>query len=415
MVKEILVDAGPDKVRVAILEDGEPVEIFAEETGNKSLVGNIYRGKVERTLKGMQAAFVDIGLERNAFLYVNDIVPVNFDEHLTVGKTKDISELISPGQEISVQITKDASENKGARVTTRLSLPGRYLAIVRNTESVGVSKKISDEKERERLRDIARRNKPENAGIIIRTAAEGIPEEQIAEEIEELKKLYHTLLEKEKKGNVPRLLYSEPGIIGQAVREHLTADTRRFIINNESEYERILAFLEDTSPALKNKIQLYSKEYDMFEFYNVESAINEALSRKVRMKSGAYLIFDMTEALTVIDVNSGQFTGKTNLEDTAFRINLEAAQTIARQLRLRNLSGIIIVDFIDMHNKEHQQQVVQTLKDAVKSDKTHTVVIGMTSLGLVEITRKKIRQPLYKSFTISCHVCNGTGFIRNSK
>ena len=205
MVKEILVDAGPTRFAWQC-EDGEPVEIFAEETGNKSLVGNIYRGKVERTLKGMQAAFVDIGLERNAFLYVNDIVPVNFDEHLTVGKTKDISELISPGQEISVQITKDASENKGARVTTRLSLPGRYLAIVRNTESVGVSKKISDEKERERLRDIARRNKPENAGIIIRTAAEGIPEEQIVEEIEELKKLYHTLLEKEKKGNVPAFI-----------------------------------------------------------------------------------------------------------------------------------------------------------------------------------------------------------------
>lgn len=414
MAKDILVDVGQDLIRLALLLDGEPVEIYAEKMENRSLVGNIYRGKVERTLKGMQAAFVDIGLEKNAFLYINDIVPVNFDNgDKNFSKTSDISHLISPGQEISVQITKDAAGSKGPRVTTRLSLPGRYLAIVRNTDSVGVSKKITDSEEKERLRNIARRNKPENAGIIIRTAAEGIPEEHIVEEIEELKKLYHTLLIKEKKGKVPRLLYREPGIIGQAVREYLTTDTHRFIINNEEEYEKILAFLEDTSPVLKNKIQLYCKDYDMFEFYNVESAINEALSRKVWLKSGAYLVFDRTEALTVIDVNSGKFTGKTNLEDTAFRINLEAAETIARQIRLRNLSGIIIVDFIDMHTKEHQHQVVQTLKEAVKSDRTHTAVIGMTNLGLVEITRKKIRQPLYKSFTTDCHFCNGTGFLRN--
>ncbi|NMA65075.1 MAG: Rne/Rng family ribonuclease [Clostridiaceae bacterium] len=411
MDKDVLIDVNSDEIRLALMEDEQPVEVYTEKLENKSLVGNIYRGKVERTLKGMQAAFVDIGLDKNAFLYVKDIMPVCLDdEGKGVGKTGDISRLLTPGQEISVQVMKDAVGNKGARVTTRLSLPGRYSVLVHDTTSIGISQKIEDEDERNRLKGIAKKYRPANAGIIIRTAAEGAPEEYISEDIAVLTELYHSIKEKEKKGAVPRLLYKEPGIVGHAVREFLRSDIRRFIINNETEYEKILSFVKDTAPNLKNKIQLYSKEYDMFEYYHVESAINEALSRKVLLKSGAYLIFDRTEALTVIDVNSGKYTGKINLEDTALKINLEAAHKIAQQIRLRNLSGIIIVDFIDMRLKEHQQKVVDTLRNLVKTDKIHTVVVGMTGLGLVELTRKKIRQPLYKSFTIDCQTCNGTGY-----
>lgn len=411
MEKDVLIDVNNDEIRLALLEDGQPVEIYYEKLGNRSLVGNIYRGKVERTLKGMQAAFVDIGLEKNAFLYVKDVAPVSSGgEDKVSARAGDISGLLSPGQEITVQVMKDPSDTKGARVTTRISLPGRYSVLVFNSHSTGISQKIEDEEERARLRDIALRHRPENAGLIIRTAAEGMSEEDIAGDIAELKEIYDDIREKEKKGSVPRLLYKEPGMVDRAVREFLTSDIRRFVINSESEYEKIISYISENRPDLKNKIQLYSGKYDMFEYYHVESALNEALSRKVYLKSGAYLIFDRTEALTVIDVNSGKYTGKADPEDTALKINLEAAQKIAHQIRLRNLSGIIIVDFIDMRQKEHQQKVVDTLSELVKADRTHTVVVGMTGLGLVEMTRKKIRQPLYRNFTVDCKACNGTGY-----
>ncbi|NLM75733.1 MAG: Rne/Rng family ribonuclease [Clostridiaceae bacterium] len=411
MEKDVIIDVGSDEIKLALLEDDQPVEVYFEKTDNKSLVGNIYRGKVKRILKGIQAAFVDIGLEKNAFLYVKDIAPVSAGgTGQAAGKTGDISRLLTPGQEITVQVMKDAVESKGARVTTRISLPGRYSALVFNSSITGVSHKIEDEEERARLKDIAQKYRPDNAGLIIRTAAEGMPEEVLAEDISELTELYHDIKQKEEKGNVPRLLYKEPGIVDHAVREFLKSDIRRFIINSPAEFERIQSYINERRPDLKNKIQLYSKEYDMFEYYHVKSAINEALSRKVYLKSGAYLIFDRTEALTVIDVNSGKYTGKINLEDTALKINLEAAHKIAHQIRLRNLSGIIIVDFIDMRLKEHQQRVVDTLRELVKTDKTHTVVVGMTGLGLVEMTRKKIRMPLYKNFTVDCKACNGTGY-----
>lgn len=412
MVKDILLDSGHNEIRMAVLEDGVPVEIHIEKRENKSLVGNIYRGKVVRVLKGMQSAFVDIGLDKNAFLYVKDIAPIKYDDNgeITLISNQDISRLLTQGQEISVQVIKDALGEKGPRVTTRLSLPGRYSVLMPRSNVLGVSKKIKDQEERKRLRQIAQASMPPYAGIIVRTAAEGVPDEVISEDIENLKILHESILNKERKGKVPRLLYGEPGIIAQTVREYLKPDINRFIVNDLKEYEKIISILEDTSPELKTKVQYFTRDYDMFSYYNVESALLDALSRKVWLKSGAYLIFDYTEALTVIDVNSGKFVGKLDLEDTALKINLEAAKSIAHQIRLRNLSGIIIVDFIDMHKKEHREQVVQTLRDLVREDKTHTVVMGMTELGLVEITRKKIRQPLYKSFTEVCSACDGTGF-----
>ena len=414
MVKEVLVDVGIGEIRLAALENGQPVEIYIEKKDHESLVGNIYRGKVERVLPGMQAAFVDIGLEKNAFLYVKDVIPVSYNDEgelLFSGEDfSDISEVLSCGEEISVQVIKDATGNKGPRVSTRLSLPGRFCVMMPRSNVLGISKRITDQDERKRLRQIFEKAKPENVGIIVRTAAENVLEEQLIEDMEELEALCRGLALKEQKGAVPRLIYREPDIISHAIREYLKADTDRFLINNRKEYEKVLALLEDAAPGLKTKVQYFSKNYDMFAYYHVESALEEALSRKVWLKSGAYLIFDRTEALSVIDVNSGKFVGKSDLEETALKINLEAAKEIAHQIRLRNLSGIIIIDFIDMHQRDHRDQVVQTLKEAVKTDRTQTVVVDMTNLGLVELTRKKIRQPLYKSFTVDCRVCQGTGY-----
>lgn len=414
MVKDVLVDVGLGEIRLAILENGEAAEIYIEKREDKSLVGNIYRGKVERVLPGMQSAFVDIGIDKNAFLYVKDVVPINYNDEgdmlLSSDGFPDISALLSQGQEISVQVIKESTGNKGPRVTTRLSLPGRYSVMMPHSVVLGVSKKIENPVERKRLRHIAQDQKLENVGLIMRTASENISEELLIEDIEGLKTLLQSLVKKEQKGAVPRLLYGEPGIIAQAVREYLKTDINRFLVNDRDEYEKILSLLDDASPGLKMKVEYFSKNYDMFEYYHVESALIEALSRKVWLKSGAYLVFDRTEALTVIDVNSGKFVGKTDLEETAFKINLEAAKSIAYQIRLRDLSGIIIVDFIDMHQKEHRDQVVQGLREAVKLDKTQTTVVGMTSLGLVEITRKKIRQPLYKSLTTDCRACRGAGY-----
>ncbi|MCX7771787.1 MAG: Rne/Rng family ribonuclease [Clostridia bacterium] len=414
MVKDVLVDVGVGEIRLALLENGELSEVYIESHEDGTLVGNIYRGKVERVLPGMQSAFIDIGLDKNAFLYVKDVLPLQYDEDgdvLPHGEgLPDISELLSQGQEITVQVIKEPTGNKGPRVTTRISLPGRYTVLMPHSAAIGVSKKMESVEERKRLREIAQAVKPENAGLIIRTAAENLTEDKLVEDIQSLKLLWQGIVKKEQRGAVPRLLYSEPGIIAHAVREYLTADVHRFILNDRTEYDKVLALLDDAAPGLKMKVEYFSKSYDMFEFYHVESAITEALSRKVWLKSGAYLVFDRTEALSVIDVNSGKYVGKTNLEDTALKINLEAAKTIARQLRLRDLSGIIIVDFIDMHQKEHREQVVQALKEYVKADRTQTTVVGMTSLGLVEITRKKVRQPLYKSLTIDCRSCQGAGY-----
>ncbi len=414
MVKDVLVDVGMGEIRLAILENGEPVEIYIEKNEGRSLVGNIYRGKVERVLPGMQSAFVDIGLDRNAFLYVKDIIPSSYDEDgdvlLPGGGLPDISELLSQGQEISVQVIKDASGEKGPRVTTRLTLPGRYSVLIPHSAVLGVSKKIDEPQVRKHLRELAKNHRPENAGIILRTAALDANDELILEDIQHLNKEWNQMIKREQKGAVPRLLHGEPGMVIHAVREYLTADIHRFLINNREEYDKIGALLDEASPGLKMKVEYFSKSYDLFEYYHVESALLEALSRKVWMKSGAYLVFDKTEALTVVDVNSGKYVGKTHLEETALKINLEAAKMIARQIRLRDLSGIIVVDFIDMNEKEHREQVVQSLREAVKLDKTQTVVVGMTSLGLVEITRKKVRQPLYKSLTVDCRACKGAGY-----
>jgi len=398
MIKDVLIDANGDEFRLAVLENGEPAEVHIERNDGKSLVGNIYRGKVMRVMPGIQSAFVDIGLDKNAFLSVKDLIPWDFeslDDSSGKDTYPDISGLLRQGNEISVQVTKDASGSKGPRVTANLSFPGRYAVLMPGCNVCGISKKIEDKEARKRLKRAAAGLKPDNCGLILRTAAQDADDVPISEEIKNLLNIWSNVKRLEEKGRVPRLLYSGPGSLEQAVREHLTSGINKIIVNDKEIYDKIISVLELAEPGLKAKVELYSKDYDMFEYYHVQSAIREALSRKVWMKSGAYLVFDYTEALTVIDVNSGKLSSNNDPEETAFSINMEAAEAIAKQIRLRNLSGIIIIDFIDMKRDEHRDQVVRTLKSHVKNDRIKTTVLGMTKLGLVEMTRKKVKNPLH--------------------
>ena len=414
MVKDVLLDVGIGEIRLAILENSELAEFYVEKHEGESIVGNVYRGRVERVLSGMQSAFIDIGLSKNAFLYVKDVIPVKYDDYGEIMSPDEgmphISELLTAGQEITVQVTKEMTGNKGPRLTTRITIPGSFSVLLPESSVVGISKRIEDYNERKRLHELGLTYKPEHTGIIIRTAAENVEAELLKDDIHSLENIWNDIKKREEKGAVPRCLYSEPGFVMHAVREYLSPELNRFVVNDRDTYESVMAQLDANSPGLKMKVEYFSKSYDLFEYYQVETAINEALSRKVWLKSGAYLIFDRTEALTVIDVNSGKCVGKTNLEETALKINTEAAKKIARQIRLRDISGIIITDFIDMQVKEHRDSLVNTLREAVHIDRTQTVVVGMTSLGLVEMTRKKVRLPLANSLTIDCRCCGGTGW-----
>lgn len=401
MIKDILIDVGKNQIVLAVLEDEQVVDLRVENVANQSLVGNIYRGKVERVMPGMQSAFIDIGLEKNAYLSVKDAIPVDYNENdellIKSNDLPDISQYLSAGQEITVQIIKDQVGEKGARASTQITLAGRYSVLMPQGDFVGISKKIDNQQERTRLKELALNMKEEPCGIIIRTAAEQVSEDLLEDDIKELQALWRHINKQQQKGKVPRTLHTEAGIIDFVVREYLSSDANRILVNDKEAYENIVSELKE-QPTLRGKVKYYHQEYDMFEFYGVKSAIDRALLRKVWLKSGAYLIFDKTEALTVIDVNTGKFIGKIDMEETALKINLEAAYAVAQQIRLRNLSGIIIIDFIDMVKKEHKEELLKALKQRVRDDKTYTVVVGMTNLGLVEMTRKKVRLPLASYF-----------------
>ncbi len=415
MISEILVDVGHLENRVALLEDKELVELYLERSVGDRLVGNIYRGKVCSVLRGMQAAFVDIGYEKNAFLYIADAIPENDEKKNNLqkkkGKKLTINDILKPGQELTVQVTKESIGSKGARLTTHITLPGRYLVLVPNAEYIGISRRIEDEEERQRLNDIIDRIRPKGMGLIVRTAAEGKEREDFLNDLDFLLKLWSTISKKEQKGAVPRCIYTDIDLVSRTVRDMFTVDIDKFIINDSEVYKKIVELLDMTSPTLKSRVELYSKEYGMFEYYGVESEMKRALSKKVWLKCGGYLIIESTEALTIIDVNTGKYVGGKNLEDTVVRANIDAAAEIARQLRLRDIGGIIIIDFIDMHEHEHQQMVVSELKNALKKDRTKTAVIGLTGLGLVEMTRKKVRQRLSSIMYKDCPYCDGTGKV----
>ena len=392
-----------------MVEDGSPVELYVEQEGTERLVGNIYNGKVQNVLPGMQAAFVDIGLERNAFLYAGDIVLSDDpDDELDakVADSKNIRDLLKPGQTIMVQVAKDPVGTKGARVTTHITLAGRSLVLMPTMDYVGVSRRIDKDEERARLRKILNEIKPQGMGVIVRTASAGKTKEMFEEDLLSIQALYREIERKAKSMKAPALLHAEQSLLFRTARDLLMKDVDRIFVNDEDAYNRLRDFADVMAPKLKARILLKASEA-LFDRYDTESKIDKALARKVWLKSGGYVIIDKTEALTCIDVNTGKFVGKDNLEKTITSTNCEAAREIATQLRLRDIGGIIIIDFIDMEKESNRQMVLATLKTALKDDHTRSHVFGFTHLGLVEMTRKKTGRSISDTVQQICPYCNG--------
>jgi len=409
--REIIVSTRDNATRVALLENRVPMEVYIEPDEEICLVGSIFKGVVENVLPGIEAAFVNVGLDRNAFLYVNDVLPQSARADQSAAGIRD---LLHPGQEVIVQVAKDPLGNKGPRVTMRVNLPGHYTVLMPTVNHVGISRRIEDESERERLREVVHRARPEGMGAIVRTAARGIAAEVLADDIRELEKLWRDIQKREADAAAPSLLYRECGLLPRIIRDLFTEEIERLVLDSFTSYARALTILDTVNPQLKSRV-FWEDKPDIFEAYNVNQEINKALQRKTWLRCGGYLIFDQAEALTVIDVNTGRFTGRVDLEDTVYKTNLEAAVEIARQLRLRNLGGIIIIDFIDMSHEEHRNRILEVLGEEIKKDRRRTHIMGLTRLGLVELTRKKVHPSLAELLLTNCPQCGGTGKIQGQR
>ena len=408
-MKHILINDHLIGTKVCVVENGELVEFWVERRNQNKLVGNIYKGKVVNVLKGMQAAFVDIGLERNAFLFSGDTL-VDASE-LADGMVEERKLKLKAGDSVLCQVVKDEFGTKGARITMNISLPGRVVVMMPNLDYVGVSKKIVCEEKRKELADYVESIKPNGYGFILRTEAEHSSLEEIKLEMEELVDKYKKIKKDYLYAEPYSLVYKEEELIERSVRDMLRGDVDRVIVDNESVYDRLkdaFPFLTDKNPDL---FELYTGNENIISFYGLDTQIDKLLKRKVVLKNGAYIIIDRTEALTVIDVNTGKYVGDKNLEETVFKTNMIATEEIAKQLRLRNIGGIIVVDFIDMDNEEHRQKVLEALSTHLKKDRIKTTVMGMTHLGLVELTRKKTRSMLESVMLQTCPYCNGDAYV----
>ncbi|MGB9698164.1 MAG: Rne/Rng family ribonuclease [Thermodesulfobacteriota bacterium] len=433
MGNEILINVNSGETRVALLENGVLAELYIERSTEQGITGNIYKGRVVRVLPGMQAAFVDIGLEKAAFLYVSDVHQdfedlellmrareedgdgylVEEEEILNLDTPFQIEDLLHEGQEILVQVSKEPLGSKGARITSHISLPGRHLVLMPMVEQIGVSRRIENEAERRRLRDIVQNIKPPGFGLIVRTASEGKGEAELRQDLDFLLKMWNNIQKRKATSPVPSLIHKDLDITLRAIRDLFTQDVERAIIDSEEEYRKIIEFCDTFMPQLKSAIELYDKEEPIFDYFGIEMEISRALGRKVWLKSGGYIVIDATEALTVIDVNTGRYVGKRNLEDTILRTNLEAVKEIAYQLRLRNIGGIIIIDFIDMEKESSREKVFQALREALKKDKSKTNILKISELGLVEMTRKRTRESLGRILSERCFYCDGRGYLKS--
>ncbi|MFP4456360.1 MAG: Rne/Rng family ribonuclease [Clostridia bacterium] len=414
MPGEIIVNVTPREIRLALMQNGELQEIYFENADHHRIAGNIYKGKVTNVLPGMQAAFVDIGLEKNAYLYVTNALTMNTvinGVRKKRNKRKKINQLLHPNQDVIVQITKEPIGTKGARVNSKISLPGRYLVLTPLEKKIGVSQRIKDSKERARLRKIGDKISKKDVGLIIRTAAEGISEHKIRQDYTFLINLWKKIKIKAVKTKAPVLLHEDADLIFRAVRDLFDGDIENFHVDNREVYQRVVSIVKDLAPEAKDNIHLYKKKRNIFDVFGVESEINKALKRKVWLKCGGHLIIDRTEAMTVIDVNTGKYVGKNDLSDTVLKTNLEAAEEVARQLRLRDIGGIIIVDFIDMTTRKNQTKVIEALEEAFLKDRAKPTVLDITKLGLIEITRKKVSSGLSDIMQKECPYCEGTGRV----
>lgn len=417
MSVELLVNITPSETRVAQIENGMLQELHLERQSTVGIVGNIYLGKVSRVLPGMQAAFVDIGMEKAAFLHASDIITYDHENDKITPKSnsvRDIVDLVREGQKIIVQVVKDPLGTKGARLTTDITLPSRYLVFMPDSKHVGVSQRIDNEAERQRLKSIVENHYEEgNGGFIVRTAAEGVGEKELAQDAVFLKKLWNKIIKKKKKTRNQAVLYEDLSLTFRIIRDFVAEELERVRIDSKLTFGELTAFTEEFSPELTKKLEYYPGERPIFDMFDVESEIKRALDKKVDLKSGGYLVIDQTEAMTTIDVNTGAFVGHRSLEDTIFNTNSEATQAIARQLRLRNLGGIIIIDFIDMLSTDHQKRVLHSLEIALSKDRAKNNVNGFSALGLVEMTRKRTRESLEHVLCSECEVCNGRGYVKS--
>jgi ribonuclease G len=417
--EEILINVTPRETRLALIENGLLQEIYLERRSRSGYVGDIYLGKVVRVMPGMEAAFVDIGLERAAFLHSADIAPIGVDglEVRDGGETVDINTLLREGQLIVVQVAKDPIGTKGARLTTHLTLPSRHLVFLPRNLHIGISQRLENEEERNRLQALLEQclmaeSMQDRGGFIIRTAAEGASENELLEDIRFLRKLWAAVERRIGKSKDIRVLYRDLPLYLRAVRDLITPGIEKIRVDAQEAFDEISGFIQDFIPDFRDRLELYSGERPIFDLYGIDDEIDKALGRQVKLKSGGDLIIDQTEAMTTIDVNTGAFLGTKSHAETVLKTNLEAATSIARQLRIRNLGGIIILDFIDMDDPEHQRQVLRTLIKALEKDHARTMVTGISELGLVEMTRKRTRESLGQILCSACPVCEGRARLK---
>ena len=429
MNKEMYINVTQHEKRVAILENKRIEEFYTERLDDVNLVGNIYKGRVESVLPGMGAAFVDIGLEKNGFLYVADIVQGmgNSDKLLEEGVKEDevkkaerqkkfppINQLLKKGDDVLVQIVKEPISTKGARLTTHISIPGRFLVMMPFDNHIGLSKRIESREERDRIRKIIETLKlPKDLGFIVRTAAQGASEKDFQMESKYLISLWQQIKAKTKKAKAPALINAEYELILRVVRDIFTVDFAKLEVDSKEDFKKISRFLGILAPQLRQRMKLHTDKVPLFEKYEIEKQIEKIYDRVVQLKCGGYLIFDQTESLVAIDVNSGKFVGKKNLEDTAYKTNLEAAEEVPRQLKMRDLGGIVIIDFIDMEYADHRKSVFKTLERRLEDDKAKTNILSISGIGLVEMTRQRVRESIESKSYQKCPYCNGRGIVKS--
>lgn len=415
--EDILVNVTPSEVRAALLENGVLQEVFVERSEKRGLISNIYKGKVSRVLPGMQAAFIDIGLARTAFLHASDIAE-NDGHSPTDAESLNIRDLVKEGEPILVQVVKDPLGNKGARLTTFITLPSRHLVLLPKSDTVGISARIDNEVERDRLRALVEEllaSHELHCGAIVRTVAEGATIEALEGDLKYLIRLWDVVQQRCSMGGVKSLIHEDLSLPLRVLRDLVTSDVEKILVDSGPDFEAMSEFAATFLPEVQSKLERYQRRRPIFDLHGIEDDIQKALDRSIPLKSGGYVIFDQTEAMTTVDVNTGGYVGHRNLEETIYRTNLEAAVAIARQLRLRNLGGIIIIDFIDMDEEEHRENVLRVLEDSMSKDHARHQITPVSPLGLVEMTRKRTRESLQHILCEDCPVCEGRGFVMTAE
>ncbi len=424
MKKEIIINSTPHEIRVAMLEDGDVTELLVEGADAKRIVGNVYKGKVTSVKPGLQAAFVDIGMERGGFLHASDLDHDDTDEEDESKSQRgrggrgrhrfvpDIGTVLRVGDEILVQVTKEPISSKGPRLTADISLPGRYLVMMPKGRHIGVSRKIEDRRERVRLKQILQENRPDEGAFIIRTAATSASDDALKQDVEYLSNLFRKIDQgSAAEQKAPYLVHEDVGLVVGLIRDLFKEDTARLVIDDKEDYDRLMAYVRFFAPELKSRIELYKGDLPIFDAFEIEPEIKKTLDKRVWMKKGGYLIIEPTEALVSIDVNTGRFTGKRNQEDTIFQTNLLAAREVARQVRLRDVGGIIVIDFIDMESESNKKRVFNELRTHLKRDRARHKVFQVSGLGLVEMSRQRVRPSLLSQLSDDCPYCTGTGKV----